>query len=883
MSDPHVLQNAYIFRSWLQTADAAHALQQSQLKIIAQSVNQSVATGPNLYTSVKNAWCKAMVTLDKLIQGIPYDIQDPEVILGLLAWHIYPDMNVVTGVTKYVKQKDPLIQAGGIITIGLQGTPLLGSQGLSWSLPLSHLRYYGQAVISTGSVEEANSRISFQQLQFVTLGTLTRAWFRKDEDMEKLSEFFIELQKFFSRDEPSGGPPGWMMLISYAAKSYILTAGREREDANRLIAWGRRRATCFLSESTAEIPRVFNLSDRRVFSKALKVFRASSEIEPKLAWLRKHLASDAASNPSLDNALIRYPGRLLNTPDLSPEEEDEQRRHNHRDHPDHKSTDLTDRSDCEFASLLPRVVHPGLEDLKAHRRWICAFDTAGSHINYDSWTVPHKSSVLSRAALRVIKNSSSSEIYGLYRTDSVSVSQYATDDGITLDISAFEDPILVPEKVPISAEISPCEGLYEGSDRPRGCPQKWYVDTSYKVKRDEWFCWFGSPENVAVYSPVDKRSIPSSTNVSASKDLRSHFGESSLPVDAAMPLPILREITIDEIIQALKSDEFDPEALAAYLFRGPKSFWQTSYKQQMVSLEALHNASRLYQGLPGALVDLSIASKPLHKAKWVYVPPHESVTLPASQARSFACIAMFELGTVDVDPLDLLGVTALSSGNSLYIAEYLLRDPYEEPKEGVITRTVGNIGRPGLAFLVSPRNLEVKKPDYSTWKEINHADFDGKIESNFQETSLHLRFTGYESALNVRDHGLYDKEVFVLQAVIQAFNRGTWVADLDLVTLVTGPTEKQLWHRLEVCDHPRTDDNLEDFEPITSVDNWHELLDPPPNAFVVRAGGHWMARLAIAAVSAQRMKPFVLASEKICWECIRQKGVLDKKSCVVIC
>lgn len=67
---------------------------------------------------------------------------------------------------------------------------------------------------------------------------------------------------------------------------------------------------------------------------------------------------------------------------------------------------------------------------------------------------------------------------------------------------------------------------------------------------------------------------------------------------------------------------------------------------------------------------------------------------------------------------------------------------------------------------------------------MNNTDFDGKIERNFEETSFHLRPTGYELPLNVRDHGLYDKEVFVLQAVTQAFDHANWVADLDLAGLM---------------------------------------------------------------------------------------------------
>ena len=109
-------------------------------------------------------------------------------------------MNVVSGVPKHIIQKDPLVRSGGIITLGLDTTS--AEKGITWSLPLSHLRYYGEPILSTGRVEQASSRVSFTQSLFVALGSLTRGWSKKLEgqSIEELATFFVELSGYLSRN-----------------------------------------------------------------------------------------------------------------------------------------------------------------------------------------------------------------------------------------------------------------------------------------------------------------------------------------------------------------------------------------------------------------------------------------------------------------------------------------------------------------------------------------------------------------------------------------------------------------------------------------------------------------------------------------------------------
>jgi hypothetical protein len=92
---------------------------------------------------------------------------------------------------------------------------------------------------------------------------------------------------------------------------------------------------------------------------------------------------------------------------------------------------------------------------------------------------------------------------------------------------------------------------------------------------------------------------------------------------------------------------------------------------------------------------------------------------------------MFESGTCNLDPSTLSEVFAMSSGNSLYVAANLLCDPYEQPAPAEIRRVVGNIGRAGITFLISPPEVKIRQADPEKWMSINHSPFDGKLENHW--------------------------------------------------------------------------------------------------------------------------------------------------------
>lgn len=162
-------------RAWLQTADEANRVRQTQLRLVLDNISMPVNNKADLYQSVLKAWTSALIMVESLVNGMPQSVLDGGVLLALSAWHLYPDMLALGSTTAHVEQKDALIAPGGILTIGLYHT---GDTrvGVFWSLPLAHMRYYGEAPVVSRSLATDSSRISFEQLYQVALGSLSAQW-----------------------------------------------------------------------------------------------------------------------------------------------------------------------------------------------------------------------------------------------------------------------------------------------------------------------------------------------------------------------------------------------------------------------------------------------------------------------------------------------------------------------------------------------------------------------------------------------------------------------------------------------------------------------------------------------------------------------------------
>ncbi len=186
-------------RSWLLTADEGTIAKHKQLQLILKNVNIPVNASKDPYESVMAAWVSSMKTLECLIKGMPQSIKDGAVLLGLSSWHIYPDLVVLGDRVTSVEFRDTLVGTGGVLTIGLHRSATEDG-GISWSLSLAHLRFYGEAITASRSSNVDTYRVTFDQLGVAVLGSMVAGWgFENAHDIEEAADWFRALWTYFSR------------------------------------------------------------------------------------------------------------------------------------------------------------------------------------------------------------------------------------------------------------------------------------------------------------------------------------------------------------------------------------------------------------------------------------------------------------------------------------------------------------------------------------------------------------------------------------------------------------------------------------------------------------------------------------------------------------
>ncbi|PHH87084.1 hypothetical protein CDD83_9334 [Cordyceps sp. RAO-2017] len=166
-------------RAWLQSADLARRRQLTQFRLIVENVSIAVGSKTSsLYADVVGVWTSALTAMEGLVSGRPHVVKDGTVLLGLSAWHIYPDMAIFDGAgcNKLVPMKDDLVGERGLLSLGLSDAGRQEDRGVYWSLSLAHHRFYGAAPRHTRRLDVDGSRITFSELMLVCYGCLLRRW-----------------------------------------------------------------------------------------------------------------------------------------------------------------------------------------------------------------------------------------------------------------------------------------------------------------------------------------------------------------------------------------------------------------------------------------------------------------------------------------------------------------------------------------------------------------------------------------------------------------------------------------------------------------------------------------------------------------------------------
>ena len=1053
-------------RAWLRAADQAMIKRQKQLMLITNNIGLPVNNIDGTYESVKQAWVSALETLEKVVQGMPHNINSGAVFLALISWHLYPDIVVIGSSVQKIAYQDKLIAPGGQITVGLRSSTSNSDDGLKWSLSLAHLRYYGDPMLVERSAGIDNSRVSFKQFALVILGSVFSRWGSSEDEAEPsqddivgAAEAIILLNDFIGTtksrvpvaqtDErpkrkrkwepdplPDDGPDfqdicqesrrllssqsGWLGFLSSAAEDLLESGGLDRQIALRLVKLGARSGKNFLVSYGHHPGPLFGLTSMRTI---LGLMNGNDE---RIQFLRQY-AKDLGLAEG--QAVIRY----------SLSREYTRERFTAASDNGTKSMITAVSRDFGFATALPsrqssatRTSGGQESAVLKHMRWIpqCAwprvpyecetngelfsFDhtsiTLSNDFNYLQWLqAPQVFSgkdddssiqLITDADIERVKEILHEEWRALHLwedgkiwldTDAVlwklphslRPAEEAANENIQIANSVFfEEAIGEEAKAEGQSPNVRAEGqssnlrfhknvtstdfhFLEGNPSTaaiyilpgfRRCQEpltiaeaetksslsrvatkidteQWNIDsaTSSSSKQESRNA---RAESVASISFSEGESLGDSDNDQSEEvdedddDNNSHYVETNTDQKACLEMDIdsdddtsLQEVEpltqrtplgFSAVMNLLKIQSVSTQLVFEYfalLCDDTGTWWDSTertyvpefranvYSQFFTALRAISSASEVYKLLSGATVDLTVLSENLLNSKWIpqkyfssdhgiFRGPQVSTFIPMtlSLRESFACLAMFETGTVNLEPDSLDTVMAMSAGDSLFVAAPLLCDPFEQPNRTEIRRIAGNVGRAGISMLVPPKDLRIAKQKISSWSHVTHEDFNGNAEDNFRSTSVHLSFTGYEVALSREHHGAQDAEVYYLESLLSVYDRGVWIADIDILSTMT---DTRLVRNHTKCRGEGSESHRKSINDIlvskfsgkfrlTSIDNWQELLERPDNSMVIRSHGNWLARLAASAICIRHYGRTMVMPEQVCWRCLG-KGVKSKK------
>ena len=876
-------------RAWLQSADQAKAKQHTQLMLIIKDAQLPFSNGESTYSKVIGAWLQAMSVLEDLLCGRPQEISSRSVLVALSAWHLFPDILVLGRETTPVKFNDSFVNPLGIATIAKEPRCKIASRSTSWSLTLSHFRYYGDPV--TVKSETDFSRVNIEQLHIVALGSLFRAWRVDKRELLSAARCLVSLWNFLCKGSPyehlvKAIP--WLQYLARAAQELLIsdTAG-----PHQLFSFGKRRAKNMLGISNRVPEPFFGLASEAIFDGLSQ----DDEEERVIAYLRRVAAIS-----------------LLPTSDAFIGSEREFAADNERIRV------------CEYLTVAPyactarhREIHGHTLTEGVHARWLHA-EPAN--------TIPGRANTVATSALQRRFDFISRRGEHSCRITNKPHASRASDHWVwenppfllRLDIDKILDSDL-PFCPSASEPIHPCQCLNSDGDFLHRVDKSSAFSSLVKIGRYHLFVnqkskWYTREHQDRIKWKNDRlhpqlimdKLEKSSINA---KVLTTYFQFLVSPATEQGHLQRAQS-KFDDLDGAdfgSEPGDFEIQVLEGDLQQSLSERWgfSTGISEKVDYIEMLANtstkvtefswamqglvsASQVYQQLEGATISLKITETSLGDASWLdrRTRTRENQTpyrncgvsdrspIHIRRANALCCIAHFESGIGLGSPEDFEETLAIASGNSIFVLGALISDPFDYVNENVVRRIVGNIGRTGICMLVAPVDPQIKTLG-NEYNLVNHNMYDGKREDNFKSTSLSLSFTDWTVPLEVKG-GLartIDQEAYFVESVVSVLDSGKWVADLDILRI-----DFEELYKIEMqAPCPGHSDGVADYD-YTSIDNWEELLDNPVDVGIFRARGNWAARLAAVSILFQRglgHSVGLLGPAEFCLQCLHDQYSRD--------
>ena len=835
-------------RAWLQSADEAKLKEKIQLKLIIDNIQLPFPGGASMYTQVMNAWKHAMMGLERLIRGEPQEISNKAIMIAFSAWHLYPDLIVFGKETKQVKFQDQCVSSTGVCTIACEPRDTTGDYGSTWSLALSHLRYYGDPVIADS--DRDSSRVTIQQLHIIVLGGIYHRWSIALQNQQQVAQWFIYLWDHLQRaSSDSEGAKAlkhiaWFRYLADAARTTMSPNTVLQSEALQLLGWGRRRAKIFLGAAWKGFPKLFGLGDPCLLAGLSEIY----EYEFGVKYLRKRAELIGLCS---SEAFIWTRYCVLDLP-------------------------------VRMYGILTAVPHT----CASRKR-----DDQGNHlckISHGKWLYVDRG----RCALKPAE-SDRVEIELRKRLDEIACTGESAMEIPEAAISNFGDDLefLRP---PILYHCARNIHDLSCSKHNGGfcCP-------SFHAPPEQCHCLDYDHRNKLPISPPlvfrrNQRMGDFELCVISNIKKKLEFPDIGAPTSAEF-CSHASPVNLAEYLHQSASASGDVCGLDACL--GVIGQWRLNRLKDLTetennsmecsgTLQALALATEIYLRLRGAMVSLKVLTKPLDDVGWFsqYKANHRRLRPravyclpPLDRTEAFSCIFHFETG-IQIEPCATFKSTlAIASGNSLFVLGCLLSDPFDVtfPNQSDIQRITGNIGRSGTALLVSPFDPKIRALS-DQYTLVNHFPYDGERVKSFKSTSLHLSFTNWTIpvASEGTRTGLIDQDAYFLESVVSVLDAGKWVADLDVLSLLQ--VKINLLGSINQCPGHEDDNSRPDY---MSIDSWEEFLDRPTEIAIFRAHGNWAARLAAASILCQQKQGSsctLIRPGSFCFRCLAKEKASDK-------
>lgn len=181
---------------------------------------------------------------------MPQAVNNGAAMIGLTAWHLYPDMAIFGNKTVEVYMKDKLIATGGVLTLGFSHPPHGMTPGIHWSLSLARLRHYGHPVSSVGLLSSDPNRLSFRQLQVTTIGAILGHWRVSPMEISPWVEVLHKIGQVLGTRSKGRKIDRWIDMLVDGTSLYLQAKGYAKDLVVKLVNLGRKRSSDFLPHNS---------------------------------------------------------------------------------------------------------------------------------------------------------------------------------------------------------------------------------------------------------------------------------------------------------------------------------------------------------------------------------------------------------------------------------------------------------------------------------------------------------------------------------------------------------------------------------------------------------------------------------------------------------